>query len=58
MDPNAVAKLFITVVITLVSGFVAVYGTIKSDGTYLAFALAGLSLLGLMWGPPGAGKKD
>lgn len=52
MDPTLIARLVITAVLLPVVGFVAILGQIQGDGTYLTFALAGLSLLGLLWGPP------
>lgn len=57
-DPTLFAKLAITAVLLPVIGFVAVLGQIQGDGTYLTFALAGLSLLGLLWGPPVKKDKD
>lgn len=58
MSPKDLAKIFITVCVAPSAGFIAIYGSTHQDGSQVALGVAMMSLLGVLWGPPGSGGDD
>jgi hypothetical protein len=54
-DPKSFAKIFITICVSPAAAFIAIYGSINSDGSQVALGVAMMALLGTLWGPPGGG---
>lgn len=57
MNPKDFAKIFTTVILAPTAAYIAINGSNHGDGSQVTVAIAIMTLLGAIWGPPGSGKS-
>lgn len=57
MSAKDVAKIFITVILAPTAAYIAINGSNNGDGSQVTVAIAIMTLLGAIWGPPGSNSR-